>query len=68
LHEVEAGLSVADVCRKPNCPEQSFYLWKANFGGLEVSEAKLLRELERENSELKKIVVEQTMEIRMLNL
>ena len=57
---------MADICRKHNCSEQSFYRWKAKFGGLEISEAKRLRELERENGELKKIVAEQTLDIRML--
>ena len=66
LQEADAGLSVADVCRKHNCVEQSFYRWKKKFGGMEVSEAKRLRELERENGELKKIVAEQTLDIRML--
>ena len=66
LHEAEAGLAVADICRKHNCLEQSFYRWKSKFGGMEVSEAKRLRELERENGELKKVVAEQTLDIRML--
>ncbi len=66
LQESERGLTVAEVCRKHNCSEQSFYRWKAKFGGMDVSEVKRLRELERENSELKKIVAEQTLDIRML--
>ena len=66
LKEVEAGMSVADVCRKHNCSEQSFYRWKSKFGGMEVSEVTRLRDLERENAELKKIVAEQTLDIRML--
>lgn len=66
LHEAEAGLSVVDVCRKHNCSEQSFYRWKAKYGGMEVSEARRLRELERENAELKKIVADQALDIRML--
>jgi len=66
LHEAEAGLSIADVCRKHNCSEQSFYRWKAKFGGMQVSEAKRVKELERENTQLKKIVAEQTLDIRML--
>ena len=66
LQEAETGLSVADVCRKHNCSEQSFYRWKSKFGGMEVSEAKRLKELERENAELKKVVAEQTLDIRML--
>ena len=66
LQEAEAGMLVADVCRKYNCSEQSFYRWKARFGGMEVSEAKRLRELERENAELKKMVAEQALDIRIL--
>jgi putative transposase len=66
LHEAEGGLTVAEVCRKHNCSEQSFYRWKSKFGGLEVSDVKRLRELERENNELKKVVAEQTLDIRML--
>ena len=66
LHEAESGISVADLCRKHNCSEQSFYRWKAKFGGMEVSEAKRLKELERENAELKKMVAEQGLDIRML--
>jgi len=66
LHEAERGMTVAEVCRQHNCSEQSFYRWKAKYGGMEVSEAKRLRALERENAELKKIVAEQTLNIRML--
>ena len=66
LQEAETGLAVADICRKHNCSEQSFYRWKSKFGGMQVSEVKRLRELERENGELKKIVAEQTLDIRML--
>ena len=66
LQEAEAGMLVGDVCRKYNCSEQSFYRWKAKFGGMEVSEAKRLRELERENAELKKMVAEQALDIRIL--
>lgn len=66
LQQAESGLAVADVCRKHNCSEQSFYRWKAKFGGMTVSEAKRLRELERENAELKKMVADQALDIRML--
>ncbi|MEM1145796.1 MAG: transposase [Pseudomonadota bacterium] len=44
LKEVEAGMSVAEVCRKHNCSEQSFYRWKSKFSGMEVSEVKRLRD------------------------
>jgi len=62
----EAGLAVSDVCRKHSCPERSFYRRKAKFGGMDLSEAKRLQELERENAQLKKIGAEQTLDIRML--
>ncbi len=66
LQEAESGLTVVDVCRKHNCSEQSFYRWKAKFAGMTVSEAKRLRELEGENTELKTIVADQALDIRML--
>ncbi len=66
LTEAEAGMAVRDVCRKHNVSEQSFYRWKAKYGGMDVSEVKRLKELERENTELKHIVAEQTLDIRML--
>ncbi len=66
LQEAESGLTVVDVCRKHNCSEQSFYRWKAKFGGMTVSEAKRLRALQRENRELKTIVADQALDIRML--
>ena len=49
LQEAESGLSVTDICRKHNCSEQSFYRWKSKFGGMDVSEVKRLKGLEREN-------------------
>lgn len=66
LQEAESGVAVADLCRKHNCSQQSFYRWKAKYGGMDVPEAKRLKELERENTELKKIVAEQSLDIRML--
>ncbi len=66
LQEAESGLTLADVCRKHNCSEQSFYRWKAKSGGMTVSEAKRLKELERENIDLKQIVADQALDIRML--
>ena len=62
----QGGMSIADVCRKHNCAQQSFHRWKAKFGGMDVSEAKRLKALEHENAELKKIVADQALDIRML--
>lgn len=66
LQEAQAGMAARDVCRKHKISEQTFYRWKSKFGGMDVSEVKRLKELERENAELKRIVAEQALDIRML--
>jgi putative transposase len=58
LKENEAGASVADLARRYGVSEQSIYRWKSKFGGMEVSEAKRLRELEQENAKLKRLLAE----------
>ena len=58
LKEHEAGVSVADLCRKHGVSDASIYKWKAKFGGMEVSEAKRLRALEDENSKLKRMLAD----------
>ncbi len=64
--EVEKGAFARDACRKHDVREQTFYRWRNKYGGMAVDEAKRLRELERENTELKKIVVDLTLDNRML--
>ena len=54
------------MCRVHNISEQTFYRWRTKFGGMDVSEAKRLKELERENSELKKMVADLSLDNRML--
>ena len=66
LKEVDAGSSIRDVIRKHNVSEQSYYRWRQKYGGMETSDVRRLKELERENNELKKIVAEQSLDIRML--
>ena len=58
LKEHEAGMKTAELCRKHGVSEMTFYAWKAQYGGLEVSEAKRLKELETENAKLKKLLAE----------
>jgi putative transposase len=58
LREAEAGATAKDVCRRHGISEQSFYRWKAKFGGLQVSDAKRLKQLEEENRKLKKLLAE----------
>ncbi len=54
----EAGAKVPDLSRRHGVSEQSIYRWKSKFGGMEVSDAKRLRELEAENSKLKKLLAD----------
>jgi putative transposase len=58
LKEHEAGVSVADLCRKHGVSDASVYKWKAKFGGMELSEAKRLRALEDENARLKRLLAD----------
>ena len=53
LKEAESAGNIRDLCRLHNITEQTFYRWRNKFGGMEVSEARRLRELERENAELR---------------
>lgn len=62
LKKQEAGIKTSDVCREHSISEATFYNWKARYGGLQVSEVKRLRELETENSRLKKMYAELSME------
>lgn len=66
LREVETGISVAEVCRKYGVSEQTVYRWRNTYGGLERSELQRLRELEAENSRLKRIVAQQALDIDAL--
>jgi len=66
LKQGEAGLSTADICRQHGISEQTFYRWKAKYGGLDSSEAKRLKQLEEENRQLKHVVAELTLDNRAL--
>jgi len=58
LKEHEAGASVPELSRRHGVVENTIYRWKSKFGGMEVSEAKRLRQLEQENAKLKKLLAE----------
>ena len=66
LRDADTGKSVLDVCREHNISEVSFHRWKRQFGQMEVNEARKLRELERENGELKKMLAESLLKNRVL--
>jgi putative transposase len=58
LKESEAGMKNQDICRKHGITEQTFYRWRSKYGGMQVSEAKRLKELEAENRKLKQLLAE----------
>ena len=66
LREAEAAGSVREVCRRHNLSEQTLYRWRKKFGEMNGEEVARLRALETENSELKKIVAELSLDNRML--
>jgi len=66
LKEAEAGMKTAEVCRKHGISDATYYKWKSKYGGLEVSEARRLRQLEDENRRLKQIVADLTLDNQAL--
>ena len=62
LREADAGVPVKDLCRKHGFSEASYYLWRSKFGGMSVSDAKRLKELEIENTRLKKLLADSLVE------
>lgn len=62
LREADAGMAVKALCRKHGFSEASYYLWRSKFGGMGIPEAKRLKELEAENTRLKKLLAEQVFE------
>ena len=66
LRQADTGQRIGEVCREHNLSEVSFHRWKKQFGQMEVNEAKRLKELERENTELKKMLADSLLENRVL--
>lgn len=62
LGEAEAGLPIKELCRRHGFSEGSFYLWRNKFGGMSVSDAKHLKELETENGRLKRLLANAMLE------
>ena len=58
LSEQERGMATAEVCRKHGISQNTFYKWKAKFGGMDVSDARRLKELEAGNAKLKRFLAE----------
>lgn len=66
LKQAEAGVPVKELCRKHGFSDASYYTWRAKYGGMNVSEAKRLRELEAENTKLKKLLAESLLDAEAL--
>lgn len=62
----EAGAKVGDICRDLGIAEGTFYNWRTKYAGMEVNEAKRLRELESENTKLKKLLAEKLLEVEAM--
>lgn len=66
LKQSEGGVSVQEICRKMGISEATYYNWKKKYGGLGVTELRRLKELEEENSKLKQIVADLSLDKQML--
>ena len=64
--EVANGKTTAQACKEADITIQTYYRWKKEYGGLKLAQAKRLRELERENSKLKRLVAELSLEKQIL--
>ena len=66
LREAEEDQTVEDVCREHNISKATFHRWKRKYGDMDLADAKRLKELEKENGELKKLLAESMLKIRVL--
>jgi putative transposase len=66
LREQEVGAARAEVCRRHGVSEQTFYRWKAKYGGMSTSDAQRLKNLDEENRRLKKLLAEAMLDVSAL--
>lgn len=66
LRQADGGQSIQEICREHNISEQTFHRWKRKYGGMEVSDAQRLKQLEEENRRLKNLVADQALNIEVL--
>jgi putative transposase len=66
LKEAEAGAKTGDLCRRHGISEATFYNWKAKFGGMDISDAKRLKQLEAENAKLKRLLADAELDKLMM--
>lgn len=66
LKDQESGMKVADICRSLGISDATFYQWKSKYGGMEASDVKRLKELEEENSQLKRMYADSALELQAM--
>jgi len=66
IKQVEVGVPIVELCRKYGISQQTFYRWRKKYGGLAPSELQRLKELERENTQLKKLVADLSLDKQIL--
>lgn len=66
LQEAQAGAEVRDLCRRHGITETTLYRWRKKYGGMDVSDARRLKQLEEENRRLKRIVADQALNLQVL--
>jgi putative transposase len=66
LKEADSGVPVKDVCRKHEISDATYYNWKSKYGGMEASDLKKMKELERELSQMKRMYADMALENRAL--
>jgi putative transposase len=66
LREADTGRSIVDICREKNISDVTFHRWKREFGQMDLNEARRLKELERENTELKKMLADSMLAQKVL--
>jgi len=66
IKKQESGIAVKDICRELGISDATFYNWKAKYGGMEATDIARMKELEKENTELKKMFAEMSIENRAL--
>lgn len=66
LKQAQAGMKIVDLCRQHGISDVTFYNWRSKYGGMEVSEAKRLKTLEKENKQLKQMLADAMLENRAI--
>ena len=66
LKEAETGMKVKELCRKHGISDATFYTWRSKYGGMDVSEARKLKQLEAENAKLKHLLADSMLDNRVL--